>query len=204
MKHLQRVPNLIRDLPHWMCWRLENGNKIPRQVCGDYGKSNDPKTWTTFDTAAAAADNFSGVAFVFTGDDGLCGIDLDACIDSDGVTSWAWPILNQFDGRAYAEISPSGTGIKLITQATKPSPACVHKIGPKKQQVEVYDQGRFWAITGDVYASQTNIRDGQAAVDWLYSTYFEKPKPKPKPKRAAAVVPSVSPLAVHNLSLIHI
>jgi hypothetical protein len=127
--------------------------------------------------------NFTGLAFELG--DPYCGVDLDNCLDESGeLRQWAWPIVSKFDGVAYAEISPSGSGIKLTTRGRKTEGArCVHKIADDKEQIECYDHSRFWTITGDVYAGQTQVRDGQQAVDWLCSEYLltttEAPRPAP-------------------------
>jgi hypothetical protein len=48
----------------------------------------------------------------------------------------------------------------------------VKKFGDDKQQMEVYDHARFWTITGDVWAGNREICDGQAAVDWICDEYL--------------------------------
>ena len=42
----------------------------------------------------------------------LMGIDLDACVDAKLIKPWAIEVLDRFD--TYAEVSPSGKGIKLF------------------------------------------------------------------------------------------
>jgi len=173
-----KIPEELRNLQQWHCWKSVDGTKIPVQVNGQTAKSNDPTTWTDFNTADAASVNFSGLAFEIA--EPYCGIDLDNCLDDDGVKQWAWSILGRFDGVAYAEISPSGKGIKLLTRARKVDRArCVHKIGDNKQQVECYDGKRFWTVTGEIYNRQTNIGDGQEAVDWLCREYLMPVDPAP-------------------------
>lgn len=169
------IPEEIRTLKRWHNWRDVNGTKIPLQVNGEPAKSNDPDTWTDFETA----DAFGSLAFELG--DGYCGVDLDNCLDVFGhLREWAYPIVSQFDGVAYMEISPSGNGIKFITRGKKPDGArCVHKIGEDKQQIECYDKTRFWTVTGQVYSRQTEIGDGQAAIDWLCERYLAPMNEKP-------------------------
>ena len=174
---MERIPNELRELRQWHCWKLVNGSKLPVQANGAAAKSNDPDTWTDYKTASAAAENFAGLAFEL-GDGGLCGIDLDECIGPDGVKAWAWPIINRLDGVAYGEISPSGTGIKFITRGSKTVRRCIRKLGGKREQMEIYDRRRFWTITADIYANMTKIRDGQQAIEWLCAEYLtDKPEP---------------------------
>jgi hypothetical protein len=175
VNQFENAPEELKRLRQWHVWKHTDKTKIPVQVNGSAAKSNDPDTWTDFETAADCAPLFSGLAFEIT--EPYTGIDLDNCITEDGsFRDWAWPIIARLDGVAYAEISPSGTGVKFITRARKPEGfRCLHKINPgkaDKQQIECYDHDRFWTITGDVYASQTVIADGQQVVNWICQTYL--------------------------------
>lgn len=144
----------------------------PLQVNGRSAKSNDPSTWVDFQTAVDASIFYTGLAFEIA--NGLTGVDLDDCLDEDGnVKQWAWPIIARLDGVAYGEVSPSGKGMKFLTFAQKPSGSrCLHKISEDKEAVECYDKSRFWTITGNVYNLQTEIGDGQAAIDWICQEYL--------------------------------
>jgi hypothetical protein len=187
----ERIPQELRDVRQWHCWRYEkfkgDETKVPRQVSGEHAKSNDPSTWADFETAADAAQFYSGLAFEITSP--WTGIDLDNCIDENGLRSWAIEILFRFDGVGFAEISPSGNGIKILTRGKKPEGArCTHVFGPDKQQVECFDHARFWAITGDLYNGQDEIGDGQDAVNWLCEKFLSKEK-KPIEAPVCPVVP---------------
>lgn len=197
---MNSIPKELQALKRWHNWRDVDGTKIPIQVNGNAAKSNDPATWYDFETA----DAFGPLAFELG--DGFCGVDLDNCLDVFGeLRSWAWKIVEKFDGVAYMEISPSGRGIKFITRGRKPvGSRCVHKIGDDKQQIECYDKTRFWTVTGQVYNRQTEIGDGQAAIDWLCGEYLTTVAPAAyvKPivstgfalqQRAASYVDSVPP-----------
>ncbi len=154
------IPTELTNLSQWMTWSYSaEGQKIPA------GKSNDPATWKPFSVVA----NLSKKAFVFSESDPFCGIDLDDCIDEGVLADWAVPIIERFRGAAYAEISPSKTGVKLITRANKPNGRCSNGNG-----VECYDHARFWTITESYFqAGFEAIGDGQAAVDWLHENYLK-------------------------------
>lgn len=167
------VPIEMRSRKQWLTWRLDDGTKVPN------GKSNDPSTWHDFDEIAHSPK----IAFVFSSDDPLCGIDLDGCIVDGDFTDWSKPILDRFRGFAYCEISPSGNGVKLTTLGKKPigSRCTSEKMGDGKQQIECYDNKRFWAVTGDVVEGYESIGDGQAAIDWLIAEHLLK---KPTTKKS--------------------
>lgn len=169
------IPAELRERPQWMTWTLtDDGTKIPN------GKSNDPSTWHEF-TEIGIFDN---IAFVIAPDDPYTGIDLDGCIVDGEWTEWAKPILERFLGIAYAEVSPSGTGVKLTTKAKKPAGSrCTHKIAEGKQQIECYDNRRFWTVTANVVEGFEVIGDGQSAVDWLCGTFLSGQERQTGPKR---------------------
>jgi primase-polymerase (primpol)-like protein len=111
MNSMDAIPNALTSRAQWITWRLENDQKRPN--C----KWQDPSQWVAF----GDLKGFSRIGFVFTADDDLCGIDLDDCINEGGYWSWlSIEVLQRFRDVAYAEISPSGTGVKLWTRAKKP------------------------------------------------------------------------------------
>lgn len=182
---LSHVPDSIKEMTRWHVWNYSrDGVKIPLQLDGRPAKSNDPATWGRFEDAVAASLYYQGVAFEL-GDGPLVGIDLDNCLDENGLLRpWAAPVLARFDGLAYAEISPSGHGIKLLTGGRKPAGArCVFKVGGEKQQIECYDHSRFWTVTGNVYAGMIEIGDGQVAVDWLCREFLLGAAEEPAPMK---------------------
>lgn len=179
------IPNELTNIPQWITWSYSaEGQKIPA------GKSNDPATWKPFSVVA----DLSKKAFVFSESDPFCGIDLDDCIDEGVLADWVLPIIERFRGVAYAEISPSKTGVKLITKAKKPSGRCTNGNG-----VECYDHARFWTITEAYFqAGFEAIGDGQAAIDWLHENYLKAEPAKLQAKKQAdrPIVATVSARAL--------
>ena len=117
------------DLPRWVCWRPETRNgkptKVPVTWTGKAAKSTDPATWNVCAACAKGVANrgFAGTGIVL-GDLGdgrhLVGVDLDGCRDPDtgAIDPWAQAVLDDF--KSYAEVSPSGTGIKIFAIVTDP------------------------------------------------------------------------------------
>ena len=173
------IPQELRDRRIWMLWLNEQGTKIPYRTGGTRGSSTDPTAWTTFESVCRQEDLYAGIAIAITHP--YTGIDLDGCLDSHGLLAdWAAAIVEEFRGVAYCEISPSGTGLKLITRARKPDGAkCVAKMGEGKCQVEIYDKGRFWAMTGRVWAGMDSIGDGSEALRRLCERLWPAAEAKP-------------------------
>jgi hypothetical protein len=179
------VPDILKQQRIWMRWGLFNGTKIPLQADGQtWAKSNDPSTWTDFETVREHGRIAIGLGEPFTG------VDLDNCLDESGqLREWAIPIVDRLLPVSYAEMSPSGQGIKFITLARKPAGAtCVYKFGGEKQQLECYDKARFWTITGAKWDSAGEICDGQAVIDWLCREYLTPAQPQVTPVAPRAFV----------------
>lgn len=151
------IPEELKTRSQWVCWRYEmragRTTKVPIDPKGgDYAKSNDRASWGGFDEAWAAVERYGckGVGFVFTLEDPYAGIDLDDCIDGNGALgNTAREIVDLF--ATYTEVSPSGKGLHLILRGKLPAGA------PKQavldgQKVEVYSEGRFFCMTGEVWS----------------------------------------------------
>lgn len=175
------IPQELRNLKQWVCWKYEQRGeskptKIPLTIGGYHASSTDPGDWYTFNVACKFASKFEGIGFVFSHDDPYLGIDLDNCFATPGeLKPWAELIMAEFDG-TYAEISPSGNGIKLICIAENPLDRG-RKILIDDGGVEMYNQGRFFTITGNVW-DDSEPTEKQNSVDWLVSKHFsENDKP---------------------------
>jgi hypothetical protein len=135
----------------WVCAKLVTNKagkltKPPFCVGGrKHASSTDPATWDTFDAchvSAFANGEARGIGFVFNGTDDLVGIDLDACITSDGtITPWALEIVRKVD--SYTERSVSGSGLHIVCRSVMASE------GRKAARIEIYPRGRYFWMTGD-------------------------------------------------------
>lgn len=148
-----RMLRELRDSARWVLWRYEwspatsKWTKVPYRATGS-GKASttNAKTWTTFDRTRAAYERghleADGVGWVIG--DGIVGGDIDACRDpaTGELTAEAAAILTEM--RSYAEVSPSGTGVRYFALGTLPAD------GRKRGSYEMYDGdgGRYLTITG--------------------------------------------------------
>ena len=129
-----------------------------------------PNTWATFAEAVSAYQqgHGDGIGFVFSSDDGFCGVDLDGCCDDDGTLSpWAFDIINRLD--SYTERSPSGKGVHVIVHGKLPPG------GSRCGAVEMYDRARYFTMTGDVLR-QAGIEDRQAALHAVHRQHIHQPQ----------------------------
>ncbi len=139
---------------------------------GYNAKSNQPKTWGSFDVAVKRALNrkLGGVGFVFSEDDPYVGIDLDKCIDENGeVETWASDIISGLN--SYTELSPSGKGFHILGLGKLPAR------GHRKDRIEMYDSNRFFTVTGLVNGN-CEIMDIQDVLTSFHERIFKKSQPK--------------------------
>jgi putative DNA primase/helicase len=180
------IPEELRQARQWVCWQYEydkrrsKPKKVPIDpVTGKHASTTDPATWGSYDEACAYASDHhvDGVGFVFTSDDPFCGVDLDDCRDPETGTMrlGADEVLDSLG--SYAEVSPSGTGIKVFIRAVKQGERCSTKETPWGGKIEIYDQERFFAITGNVYRDDP-IREAQETIDDLYVRFLGEDGPK--------------------------
>lgn len=179
----ESIPECIRALKQWVCWRYDDRGggkptKVPLTIGGYGASSTDPADWYSFEDACEAAGKYDGIGFVFSAGDGFTGIDIDNCLLPGGeIKPWAVEIISQLDG-TYAEISPSGTGIKFWCIAKNPM-GSGRKVVVGDGAIEIYDQGRFFTVTGNVW-DDNEPSNKQDVLDGLAAQYFGPPPVKHK------------------------
>ena len=139
----------MRELRQWLVWRSEERDgkqtKIPYSpATGQRASSTTPETWAGYQEAVSAAreHGYGGVGFVFTPEDGLCGVDLDGCLNPETgeIEPWAQEVVEELD--SYTEVSPSGTGVHILIRGELPAGR------NRKGRFEAYDRGRYFTVTG--------------------------------------------------------
>lgn len=145
------IPDEIKQLDRWVTWewtwsaKQTKWTKPPLQLNHKLASSTDAKTWTRFDLAWMLGRNRDGIGFVLGADIGIVGIDLDKCRDpqTGEIKPLQAEIIRELD--TYAEVSPSGTGVKLLCRGELPAKfrKANHELG-----IEIYADGRYFTITG--------------------------------------------------------
>jgi putative DNA primase/helicase len=193
------IPAGLIDRDQWVCWRYawRNGKWTKPPVnphTGGAASSTDPATWGAF---AEAYDHYvrkkcDGVGFVFSPDDDLTGIDMDACYDPESGTlaAWAQPWVDAID--TFWEFSPSGRGVHGMARGTLPEQG--RKTEPP-HVIEMYCGGRYFTITGHALNGATAIAAQQGQIDAMFAAVFP-----PKPDRAPAT--PTSPVSLDDAELI--
>ena len=180
----QSIPQELRNLKQWGLFELKwvearkKNTKIPiNPYDGSAGKSNDPSTWSDFDTAMRALNDVEradGLAFYFA--NGYVGLDIDH-IDSN-LEDWRAGdndpnnLVNKFQDltdNTYMEVSQSGTGIHAIFKGKIPGKR------RRKGNYEMYQTGRFFALTGNNIIPDPTIKSmSDDEMKTLYEFLFGK------------------------------
>lgn len=180
----QNIPQELRNLKQWGLFELKwvearkKNTKIPiNPYDGSAGKSNDPNTWSDFDTAMRALNDVEradGLAFYFA--NGYVGLDIDH-IDSN-LEDWRAGdndpnnLVNKFQDltdNTYMEVSQSGTGIHAIFKGKIPGKR------RRKGNYEMYQTGRFFALTGNNIVPDPTIKSmSDDEMKTLYEFLFGK------------------------------
>lgn len=200
------LPAVLTGREQWVCWKSipdrehpeKKSKKLPVDAAtGRAAKSTDPVTWGSVDEVFGVARRnrgLAGVGFVFSAEDPFAGIDRDNCRDPEtGEIAADWrPYHERLLAVAYAEVSPSGAGIKYWLIGSIPEALKRDQVG-----IEIYDRERYFTVTGmRVEGCQDEPQDGQAILDELLTT-FAPPVPVvelPTSLPPAPVAPAAAPL----------
>jgi putative DNA primase/helicase len=150
----KNIPEQLAERPQWVTWRLEVRDGNPTKVPYTPGtlhraSTTDLMTWKTIEEAVAAYERaeppYDGIGFAFCSADPFCGIDLDDCRNpkTGEIEDWAQEIIDNIQ-EGYVEASPSGTGIHVIVEGA------VRGGAVKTKHIEMYDRGRYFAMSGMV------------------------------------------------------
>jgi hypothetical protein len=169
-QQIDAIPEQMRSLPQWIAWRYEDrkgkGSKVPYQLCGQRASTTNPQHWSTFNEALDTyngSDEFSGIGFVFTEEDGIFGLDLDNCYQGGKLADWAGRILERFD--SYTELSPSLRGLKVYCLGDRVFKG--RRVDVGGHECEVYSHGRYFAVTGRVFREPGYLADCSKPLEWL-------------------------------------
>lgn len=173
------IPSELKSKPRWLVWRLEKSvkkdgsvvwKKVPYRPNGRLAQVTNPKHWCSYDEAIDAylCDGFDGIGIAFDGSDDVHGIDLDDCVVDGQLNDLATSFLDRVDG--YAEISPSGTGVKIFTCSNL-------NINGKKGNIEVYKEGRYFTVTGHQLNGHGQLPDSIQDIGWFVEQHFGSNEP---------------------------
>jgi putative DNA primase/helicase len=156
----------LKQQRRWVLWRYESDTKVPYQANGRHAQSNNPQTWGTWIELQPFVTQYSGVGIMLGNP--LGGADLDHCVEDGKIAPWAQEIIARI--HSYTEISPSGTGIRLLIVGSHG-----HDKGRKlkrretEEAAEAYDNVRFLTFTGHhVPGTPVDLCERSTELAWLW------------------------------------
>ena len=190
--NFDRIPQDLKEHMYWCVWKYDQRGgkrtKVPYNPrTGHKTRTNPPDTFAPFTDALAAYQRggYDGLGIGVFGDIGA--VDIDSCFNPiHGPDQRAQSIIASMN--SYAEISPSGTGLRIIFRA----PGFEfdrerHYI--KRGGLEVYIAGctsRFVTITGNAYNDLT-ISERSSEISAVLGAHMVRPTAK---KTSTALPPS--------------
>ena len=167
------LPKEIKEANRWVCYRKLD--KIPMNaLTGKKADVSNSLTWTTFNVAISGCVkyDFDGIGFMLG--NGVFGVDLDNHKNENGEFEFSPEefknLSNEFISNlnSYSERSQSGNGIHIICKGKLPEGQ------RRKGNVEMYDSGRYFAMTGDV-VNDMSIENREKEIIPLWKKYVNTP-----------------------------
>lgn len=185
------IPQELKDYKNWVCWQAYPDPKSHSGISkkpvnpktGGLAQSNNPDTWSDFETAVRQSGKYSGIGFMFSNSP-FFGVDLDDMPNDieDYQNGGADNIISEFVNtlQSYTEFSQSKTGVHIICKGTLPEGR--RKAKNDSGGFEMYENGRFFVVTGNYCSEYGYINDCTESVKPLHSKYLGKTA-EPKPNR---------------------
>jgi hypothetical protein len=180
------IPQALREQRRWAPWRAvwnvkkQKYDKVPHRADRpEYGISSaKPEQWASYEMALAAfrrsPERFAGIGYCMTGQHEFVGVDLDHCVEAGAVAPWAAEVVAQLD--SYTEVSPSGTGLRVMVRGEVAADWVNHDVG-----IEIYggNEARFLTVTGEHLAgAPLEVRTPREGVLKALETRYAKERRK--------------------------
>lgn len=185
------IPQELKDYKNWVCWQAYPDPKSHSGISkkpinpktGGFAMPNNSDTWSDFETAVRQSGKYSGIGFMFSNSP-FFGVDLDDMPQDieDYQNGGADNIISEFVNtlQSYTEFSQSKTGVHIICKGTLPEGR--RKAKNDSGGFEMYENGRFFVVTGNYCSEYGYINDCTESVKPLHSKYLGKAA-EPKPNR---------------------
>jgi putative DNA primase/helicase len=185
------IPQELKGYKNWVCWQAYPDPKSHSGISkkpinprtGGFAMPNNSDTWSDFETAVRQSGKYSGIGFMFSNSP-FFGVDLDDMPNDiqDYKNGGTDNIISEFVNtlQSYTEFSQSKTGVHIICKGTLPEGR--RKAKNDSGGFEMYENGRFFVVTGNYCSEYGYINDCTESVKPLHSKYLGKTA-EPKPNR---------------------
>jgi putative DNA primase/helicase len=189
------IPQELKGYKNWVCWQAYPDPKSHSRITkkpinprtGGFAMPNNSDTWSDFETAVRQSGKYSGIGFMFSNSP-FFGVDLDDMPNDiqDYQNGGTDNIISEFVNtlQSYTEFSQSKTGVHIICKGTLPEGR--RKAKNDSGGFEMYENGRFFVVTGNYCSEYGYINDCTESVKPLHSKYLGKTA-EPKPNKNITV-----------------
>jgi putative DNA primase/helicase len=167
---------MLKQKRNWVVWGIREAElKAPFNpaslLAGKLmpAKAGVSGTWGSYIDAVNCVNCglAQGIGFEFVGDD-IFGVDLDHVIDETGtLTSQAAEVIRSLN--SYTEISPSGKGVHIFVLAPN---AEIVRHRKKEFFLEIYNKGRYFTVTGNVFGTPKSIETRTAELQLIHDKFL--------------------------------
>ena len=179
----ETIPQQMKDIPHWVNWKYfwiedkQRWTKLPLNPIGlKAAKSDDLATWGQFTSVTGNTWNRPDIGIGFEigskaagHSSGLFCVDLDHVLKDGTIQDpAALDIFETLD--SYTEISPGGDGLHIWIKAD-----VTEERAKRKGVIEMYGDGRYITVTGNIYGTRTTIEERTAEINDLIDRYLTAP-----------------------------
>lgn len=175
------IADAMKEADRWIVWRVGERDgawtKVPCTVLGVPASVRDERHWLSWTEALEATeDGELGIGFVLGG--GWLGVDFDKVAAGgrlEDTEDGRW-IREWVKGcRTWCEWSPSRTGLHAIFRGVELPEWSQNR--RKGTPVEVYEDARFFTVTGAALLPDRDCVSAQSAVDAVCDRWLRKAAP---------------------------
>jgi hypothetical protein len=190
LRHLQApLARHTKQLPNWVVWKWikkpdGKWTKPPFIASSPdrNAKNNDPKTWRSHFEACSAVETgkADGIGFCLLNTN-ICAFDIDDCRDVETmeIDPFAMELVKR--ANSYTEISPSGTGLRIIGTGSNRNLHTKLKVPNSKVSVETYRNCERYITISNVPLK--DVTTELADIDSLLDDVVAELRPTPPPQQ---------------------
>ncbi len=185
----ENIPPTLKQHPNWVAWGIRDApTKAPFTPTSLLSGKPSPakagirETWNSYNAAVECVrrELAQGIGYEFDGTP-LYGVDLDHVLDETGtLTPEAREIVDTL--ASYTEVSPSGTGLHIFVLAPG---ADIARHRKKDHFLEIYNEGRYFTVTGNVCGEIKPIATRTAELQSIHDRFLQPEH------RTVSAVPSI-------------
>ena len=192
--NFDNIPVLLKERPNWVCWGIGGAPlKSPYSPASllsgrpSPAKAGVPETWGSYQAAVECVERgrARGIGFEFDGGD-IYGADLDHVVDGSGnLSPEAMEVVDKL--ASYTELSLSQSGLHIFVFAPG---ADITRHRKKDCFLEIYNTGRYFTVTGNVFGGAKTIETRTAELQAVHDKHLI-----PEAVQKAARLPPPTPCA---------